>query len=211
MKILSHRGLWYKEEEKNQPVAFSRSFDKQFGTETDIRDLNGELVVSHDPPVSGVLSAEDFFGIYQKFNQKFTLALNIKSDGLQERLLELLKKYEIENYFVFDMSIPDSLGYLKNDINMYSRQSEYEPVPAFYEKVKGIWIDCFEGDWSDLDTIKEHLSNNKHICFVSPDLHKRDHQLFWNWIRGNQLDGNEKISLCTDFPELALEFFDGKN
>ncbi len=50
MIILSHRGYWKSEEERNQEVAFHRSFDLGYGTETDIRDIQGKLVISHDMP-----------------------------------------------------------------------------------------------------------------------------------------------------------------
>ena len=48
MIILSHRGYWKLESEKNKPIAFDRSFSLGFGTETDIRDYRGKLVISHD-------------------------------------------------------------------------------------------------------------------------------------------------------------------
>ena len=47
MVILSHRGYW-KDARKNSVDAFKASFVREFGTETDIRDYNGELVISHD-------------------------------------------------------------------------------------------------------------------------------------------------------------------
>jgi nucleoside-diphosphate-sugar epimerase len=48
MNIISHRGFWLKDEEKNTIQAFERSFEFGFGTETDIRDYKGELVISYD-------------------------------------------------------------------------------------------------------------------------------------------------------------------
>ena len=50
MKILSHRGFWREVAEKNKLVAFDYSFSLGFGTETDVRDFGGELVISHDIP-----------------------------------------------------------------------------------------------------------------------------------------------------------------
>ena len=41
MKILSHRGWWQNENEKNTILAFQRSFQNSFGTEMDIRDYGG--------------------------------------------------------------------------------------------------------------------------------------------------------------------------
>ena len=92
MKILSHRGYWKSDNEKNTRIAFERSFLLGFGTETDIRDLNGELVISHDPPVSerNYVTAIDFFKLYKSLGDGLQLALNIKSDGLQEKLMKLI-------------------------------------------------------------------------------------------------------------------------
>ena len=56
MKILSHRGYWKTAEEKNTATAMHRSFSLGFGTETDVRDYNGKLVISHDIPDSSAIS-----------------------------------------------------------------------------------------------------------------------------------------------------------
>ena len=49
--ILAHRGLWFCEEEKNSSNALFKALDLGFGIETDVRDLCGELIISHDPPM----------------------------------------------------------------------------------------------------------------------------------------------------------------
>ena len=66
MKILSHRGYWNNLTEKNSKSAFRRSFQLGFGTETDVRDLNGELVISHDMPIfdEATLPFYNFLSIY---------------------------------------------------------------------------------------------------------------------------------------------------
>ena len=106
MIILSHRGYWRETTEKNLPIAFERSFSLDFGTETDIRDYKGELVISHDIADEKCISVKEMFKIYNKYDTSFPLALNIKADGLQVNLKELLEEYNITNYFVFDMSFP---------------------------------------------------------------------------------------------------------
>ncbi|MDB5448782.1 MAG: hypothetical protein JWQ97_4099, partial [Phenylobacterium sp.] len=50
MRIISHRGYWREPSEKNSRTAFARTLEAGFGTETDVRDLVGQLVVAHDPP-----------------------------------------------------------------------------------------------------------------------------------------------------------------
>ena len=111
MKIISHRGLWYNPVEKNTESSLIESFINKLGTETDIRDFNSKLVISHDISNQQCITIDKLFKIYS--NSKYTLALNIKSDGLSDLLLEKIKEYNISDYFVFDMSIPDTLSYLK--------------------------------------------------------------------------------------------------
>ncbi len=207
MEIISHRGLWISEEEKNTIIAFENSFKNGFGTETDFRDYRGELVISHDIANENCIPASRFFEIYKSYTIQSTLALNIKSDGLQKKLLELLKKYEVENYFVFDMSIPDTLGYLKNVIPFYTRQSEYELIPSLYEESKGIWLDCFEKIWFTEELINNHISQAKTIACVSPDLHKRNPNDLWSFLKKNKFHESNKLILCTDLPLEAESYF----
>ena len=47
MIIISHRGIGFRKEQ-NTLGAFAECFKSGFGIETDIRDYNGKLVVSHD-------------------------------------------------------------------------------------------------------------------------------------------------------------------
>lgn len=208
MKILSHRGYWNSPEEKNTVIAFERSFSNGFGTETDIRDYEGELVISHEIADEKSIPLELLFKIYKSFDGTLPLALNIKADGLQTKIDELLKEYKISNYFVFDMSVPDSLQYLKHNIKIFSRQSEYEKEPSFYDSTIGIWLDEFQGHWVDKKTIEYHIKNNKKICIVSPDLHKRGHIKEWAHYKQIEKDlGIINLMICTDYPEEARRFY----
>jgi glycerophosphoryl diester phosphodiesterase len=101
MKILSHRGYWKTVDEKNSMLAFERSFSLGFGTETDIRDYKGQLVISHDIPTDkqAIILLSDFFECYKSYNCDLPLALNIKSDGLQTLLMTLLSDYNIRFYY----------------------------------------------------------------------------------------------------------------
>lgn len=211
MKIISHRGYWKNIKKKNTISAFKKSFELGFGTETDIRDFNGELVISHDIPNSSIeelIYVDDFFKLYKSIGNNLPLALNIKSDGLQEMLKNLIIKYDISNYFVFDMSIPDTLGYMKKNINYFSRQSEFEITPSLYKECRGVWLDEFVNHWITPEIIEEHLKKNKLVCIVSPELHGRNNIQEWanykNFIT-NQF--SENLILCTDNPEDAKKYF----
>jgi hypothetical protein len=207
MEIISHRGYWKEIHEKNTKQAFARSFEKGFGTETDLRDYNGEIVISHDIPNNTAVLLSDFFQTYKSSGKSKKLALNIKSDGLQKKILSELNKYGITNYFVFDMSIPDTIAYMDENIIFFSRQSEYELHPNLYDKCKGIWLDAFEGIWYESKLILEHLKNYKEVALVSPELHKRDHIEFWKMLKDNKIHFMKGVILCTDFPEDAKNFF----
>lgn len=102
----------------------SKALDLGYGIETDLRDLNGSLVVCHDPATAiNLFTADVLFSNSPEKNCKSILALNIKSDGLQDLLKRSLDLYLIptDNLFVFDMSIPNLNQYLKARIPSYSR------------------------------------------------------------------------------------------
>ena len=211
MKILSHRGYWKSFEEKNQMVALRRSLVLGFGLETDIRDYQGILVISHDIPDENCLHLNEFFDLYGYSDSKPTLALNIKSNGLQQKLAELLELYNVKNHFVFDMSVPDALLYLKHGVKTFTRQSEYESTPSFYEKANGVWVDCIEYDWVDEGILTKHLEHGKEICLVSSELHNRDYRSFWQKLAKMKIVADERLMLCTDHPQLANKVFNSED
>lgn len=207
LQVLSHRGYWKTQEEKNGQVAFARSFGMSFGTETDVRDMAGRLVISHDPPMQDAMLLDAFFNEYRHHDMALPLALNIKSDGLQNMLLSALRMYGIENYFVFDMSIPDTIPYINSGMRVFTRQSEYEVTPPFYLDIKGVWLDSFLDEWMDENVINGHIENGKLVCIVSSELHKRPYLPFWSKLRDMNILDSKSLMLCTDYPEEARAFF----
>ncbi len=209
MLLLSHRGYWKSAEEKNRINAFERSFALGFGTETDLRDYRGALVISHDIADEHSLPLADFFDLYRQMGTNLPLALNIKADGLQAKLESALDRYAIRNYFVFDFSIPDGLLYLNAGQPIFTRQSEYEAQPAFYAQASGVWMDGFHGDWMQEQEIAQHLDAGKRVCLVSPELHQRPHLALWQRLAALPFVSVDALILCTDYPEEARRFFNG--
>jgi glycerophosphoryl diester phosphodiesterase len=207
MKIISHRGFWVKPDEKNSEFAFERSFSLGFGVETDIRDSNQELVVSHDMPAGGELALERLLerAVSVIGHEHLTLALNIKSDGLSQTLSNILAKFSGLDCFVFDMAIPDMRGYFEVGIPVFTRLSEYETAPVWLERSAGVWLDAFDSEWYTSGLIDDFRNLNKRVCIVSPELHGRPHQALWQILKPYSTDG--MISLCTDFPTEAGVFF----
>lgn len=189
------------------PIAFKRSFELGFGTETDLRDLAGAMVISHDPPDAGVMTADEMATIHGDIDSSLTLALNVKADGLQAMTTSLLEKHAISDAFVFDMSIPDAIQWLKTGVPIFTRHSDVEPTPDLYDKSEGVWLDAFHSDWWDIDVISRHLDAGKRVCIVSPDLHKRDYTSVWEMLANSEVCGLKNVLICTDYPEKAKEYF----
>jgi hypothetical protein len=215
MNILAHRGLWQSSAEKNSSAALRRALEAGFGVETDIRDLGGQLVISHDPPLPGAMPLADFLDTYVQVPTPGILALNIKADGLQSTLAEALESRKIgpDRYFVFDMAVPDALDYLRRNMPCFTRQSEMEPVPAFLDQAPGIWLDCFREDWINGPVILDHCSAGRSVALVSPELHQRDRYNAWGTWREAYRDLKrrglgERMMICTDVPREAKAYFD---
>ena len=70
--------------------------NKEYGIEVDLRSLGNRIVIHHDPFSKGI-----FFNDWiKKFKHKY-LILNVKEEGLEMKILNILKKYKISNYFFF--------------------------------------------------------------------------------------------------------------
>jgi hypothetical protein len=205
MKLLAHRGFWKEASEKNTRAAFVRAFDLGYGIETDLRDQGGRIVIAHDLPTGeNLIIFDDLLKLYVDKGKPGTLALNIKSDGLQKEIKRSLAQHDVADYFVFDMSVPDALGYLKEGVTAFTRHSEYETAPSFYEESAGVWIDCFKSDWITNAVIAPHIAAGKVVALVSPELHKRPHRKVWKHLADAD---HSEVLLCTDFPDEADSFF----
>lgn len=205
--IIAHRGVWHEVCEKNTEAGFRTALANGFGIETDIRDWNGELVISHDIPNGGNLTFKEFIKIVCEYSPQ-TLALNIKADGLQNIIKKELEQYS--NYFCFDMSIPDSLAYIKSGLVYYTRFSDVELNTCLFDEAKGIWQDNFRSNSLNLNALADFTERGKKVILVSPELHGFHHEIFWaslmTFLNENPSKTN-LIGICTDYPEEAREYF----
>ncbi|MBQ6786618.1 MAG: hypothetical protein IJO85_02720 [Lachnospiraceae bacterium] len=150
-----------------------RELPKEYGVELDLRDdLNGRIYISHNPFEPG----EDFEDYLKEYCHG-TMILNIKSERIELKILELLNKYGIKKYFFLDSSFP--MVFLltsQGEKNVALRLSEYEGMDTIRNmsgKAKWIWIDCF----TKIPIGKEEMNELKQMgyktCFVSPELQGR--------------------------------------
>ena len=163
MKYIAHR-INTVEELKKVP--------KEFGVELDLRDRGDRLILQHDPFGDG----EDFEDYLKEYNHGLMI-LNIKSERIEFRVLELVKKYEIKEYFFLDSSFP--MIYLlskEGESNMALRFSEFEgldTIETMQGKVEWVWVDCFTKIPLDSETYKKLKSMGYKLCLVSPELQGR--------------------------------------
>ena len=211
MNIIAHRGFWIDPVEKNTLKAFTRALKNGFGVETDFRDYQGQLVISHDIPKASSVLAQQFVDLYKEYPVLAPIAINIKADGLHDLIKKVIEDSCMKNYFVFDMAIPDMFGYFSLNIEVFTRISEYEINPVLINQCSGVWLDSLGSNWYGLDNIRWLLEMNKKVAIVSPELHQRPHYEVWSMLKDNEFHKNSLLSLCTDYPKEAMEYFNVKN
>jgi hypothetical protein len=153
-----------------------KQIPKEYGVELDLRDFAEKLILQHDPFTDG----EDFEEYLKHYNHG-TMILNIKSERIEHKVLELLKKYNIKKYFFLDSSFPMIYLLSKDgEKNIALRFSEFEGTDTIVNmknKVKWIWVDCF----SKLPITKENYEflkeNGYKFCLVSPELQGQEEKL----------------------------------
>ncbi|KRD63441.1 hypothetical protein [Ensifer sp. Root278] len=195
MKIISHRGFWQTPEEKNAISAFDRTVADGFGTETDVRDFLGDLVISHDPAVGNPIP---WSAVVDRFDGTgLELAVNVKADGLSSALAASFAGRNV-HWFAFDMSGPEMWRYKNAGLPYYTRHSDIEPDPILYGDAAGVWLDAFEDTWFDAEVITSHLESGKSVCVVSSELHGRDPLLLWQMLK--PVRDRNGLTICTDKP-----------
>jgi len=173
-----------------------------FGVEVDIRSNAESLIIHHDPFKQGELFEE-----WMQYFQHETLILNVKEEGLEDRLLKLMEQYRVNDFFFLDQSFP----FLRKtaatgEKRCAVRISEYESIETVLSLsgvVEWVWVDCFsrfpltENDARKLQEIGFKL------CFVSPELQgrtERTHVIeFRQNIESLNIYGD---AVCTKYPDL---------
>ena len=150
---------------------------KEYGVEIDLRDnVDGKIYINHDPFILG----EDFEEYLKKYSHG-TMILNIKSERIELKILELLKKYSINNYFFLDSSFPMiKLLSDKGEKNIALRYSEYEGLDTL-EKMQGrinwVWVDYITKLPINNEIYRKIKNMGYKLCLVSPELQNQKEKL----------------------------------
>ena len=154
-----------------------KKLPKEYGVELDLRDdLNGRIYIQHNPFEAG----EDFEEYLKNYHHG-TMILNIKSERIELKILEMLPKYDVKSYFFLDSSFP-MIWLLSNqgEKNIALRVSEVEGFDTprnMAGKVDWIWVDCFTKNPLTRVVYDEMKELGYKICFVSPELQGREEDL----------------------------------
>lgn len=170
----------------------------EYGVELDLRPDGDRIIIHHDAFTDG----EDFEE-WLKYYRHSMLILNTKAEGMEDRILALMDKHGIKDYFFLDLSLPFLIRYMKRGVRkMAVRFSEYEPlefVLGFAGTVDWVWVDCFTDLPLNADNYKL-LKQHFKLCLVSPELQGFDVSRIETF--QIKLAGMEIDAICTKRPDL---------
>lgn len=120
----------------------------RYGVEIDIRNEGGELLLSHDPivPECSYDRLEDYLEAFAHYG----IIFNLKEAGLEDRVLSLAAKYNIQNYFLLDVEFPYLYRATRREgiREIAVRFSEAEPIEMVEAQMQDgvplldwVWID----------------------------------------------------------------------
>ena len=164
MKLIAHR--------KNT-VAELCATDPKYGIEVDIRSHGERLIIHHDAFVAG-----ECFEQWLDAYRHSTLILNVKEEGLEKRLIDLMRTKGIDDYFFLDQSFPFLVKWSKAGLRRCAvRVSEFESIDTAMTlagRVDWVWVDCFSHFPLSGDDARRLKQAGFKLCLVSPELQGRD-------------------------------------
>lgn len=154
-----------------------RDLPTGYGVEIDLRDgHDNRIYIAHDPFKEG----EDFED-YLKWYRHGTMILNIKSEGIEYKALDILRNSGIEEFFFLDSSFPMINALSQKGIsNIALRFSEFEgsdTLEAMKGMVKWVWVDCFTRLPLDKNNYSFIKGMKYKLCLVSPELQGRSEDI----------------------------------
>lgn len=193
MKIIAHR---------RNTIEALQATPERYGIEVDIRSIADRLVIHHDPFVDG-----ESFETWLTHYRHGTLILNVKEEGLEAKLIELMHAFSISDYFFLDQSFPFLVKWARLDEKRCAvRVSEFESVETALSlagMVEWVWVDCFtKFPLSTADGARLREAGFR-LCLVSPELQGRTDEHEITKMQGELADRAIAIdAVCTKRPDL---------
>lgn len=173
---------------------------KHEGVEIDLRSENKKIHLHHDPFKKGV-AFEKWINF---FNHKL-IVLNVKEEGLEKKIIKILKKKKIKNFFFHDQTFSTLIKNMYTT-NVSIRTSEYEELKKkefLFKKIKWLWVDNFTKIDLDKKLYKICKKNKTKICIVSPELIKKNRfKEIYRIFKKFKILKIQPDAICTSKPKL---------
>ena len=170
---------------------------KDYGVRVDVRPYGDRLVAQSEPFANGE-SLEEYL---KNYSHKF-LVFDIKSEGIEFRVIELAEKFSIENYFLLNVTPHAAKRLMNREFKKFAvRFSDMEAIETcsrWAGRAEWIWVDIFR-DFPLDETNVPILKKNFKICAISPEV---------IGLRGalERYRGKMRLldvdAVCTDLPDL---------
>jgi hypothetical protein len=207
--------MWIIQHRVNMPSDL-RMLPRHHGAEVDLRYHCDTIVLAHDPYGHHRQNLASFEDWIAGWDHEGPLILNVKTEGLEDDCIALMRKHGVRNWFFLDMSPPYlvrfSLAAARHEIpgftpaNLAVRFSEHEPLDyalSFAGRAGWVWVDCFSRMPLDSEAAARLREAGFRICIVSPELQKHDLGRIAEF-RG-LLESIQPDAVCTKRPDLWLQ------
>ena len=190
LEIFAHRILHNGIENNIESIPLFEKLD--VGIELDLRNGKYGAYISHDVTQTGILF-EDLCKKY--FKSKIKMALHIKEIEAVKETIRLLKKYSLNNYFLFNTEYHD-LTEIIDQKYVASYMSQKEDI----KNTNILWCDEINEQWYTKKIILDLHKKNKILYGMSLEVVKtcNENEMIREWNRLIELgiDG-----ICTKYPE----------
>ena len=199
LEIFSHRAIFNGVENSVESISHYERIG--IGIELDLRcNNNNQVYASHDATNEGDLFEE----ICKKCEKpESKMALHIKESKTINSVIKILKKFSLENYFLFDT---ENFEYSKSIED--AKIAEYVSKNDKDLKRAILWCDEIQSKWYTKEIITNLHQKNKVIYVMSLEVIEKcdEESVYSEWERLINLgvDG-----ICTKYPEKLMKFVKG--
>jgi len=199
LEIFGHRAILNGVENSIKSIPYYKKLG--IGIELDLRFNDNDLVyVSHDATNQGDLF-EEICKKCEKLDIK--MALHIKESNTIPLVINILKKFSLKNYFLFDTENFE-YGKLVDETKI----ADYVIKKDQNIKREILWCDEIQNKWYSKEIIKNLHQKNKLIYVMSLEVVQKcdEKEVILEWKRLIDLgvDG-----ICTKYPEKLIQFVKG--
>lgn len=170
------------------------------GVEIDVRIHNSQLIVAHDPFQDG----QSLSHWLRAYNHQL-LILNVKEEGLEPHILNILADNNIDNFLFLDQGLPSLVKYhTKIKQRSLFRLSEFESIESVVSSqdlFSWVWVDYFTYSPLTHDIYGILASLNKKICIVSPELQGFSSDVATDYRNSLNQQNISWDAACTKIPE----------